>query len=144
MIQKLLQDIDSPMKKIINLCIIIIIMSYTPQTLYIVPAGPPEQGGVNTGVPPHGPVGQVVDGPELVVQQLRHVIIELRYHGVALLIPVKVLNPEGRKLCFSSTTCKVHVLKVHVPDKPAHIRLNLWYLGTGEHLTTVESHCLES
>ena len=127
------------MEKIIDLCIIIIIMPDTPQTLDIVPASPPEQGGVNTGVPPHGPVGQVVDGPELVVQQLRHVIIELRYHGVSLLIPVKVLYPEGGKLCFSSTACKVHVLKVHVPDKPAHIRLNLCYMGTGENLTTVES-----
>ena len=86
-----------PVEKIIDLSIIIIIMPDAPQALDVVPAGPPEQGGVYTGVPAHGPVGQVVDCPELVVQQLRHVIVKLRQHGVALLIPVKVLNPKCRK-----------------------------------------------
>jgi hypothetical protein len=57
-----------PVEKIIDLSIIIIIMPDAPQALDVVPAGPPEQGGVYTGVPAHGPVGQVVDCPELVVQ----------------------------------------------------------------------------
>merc|ERR1719339_42080 len=36
-------------------------MPDAPEALDVVPAGPPEQGGVYAGVPAHGPVGQVVD-----------------------------------------------------------------------------------
>ena len=86
------------MQKIIHLCIVVIIMPDTPQALDVVPAGPPEEGGVYAGVLAHGPVGQVVDCPELVIQQLSYVIVKLRDHGVTLLVPIKVLNPKGRKL----------------------------------------------
>ena len=110
----------APVDQLIDLMIVVVIMSHPPQTLDVVPAGPPEQRRVNTGVTAHGPVRQVVDGPELVVQTLRRVLVEPGDGRVALLVPGEVLDPEGGELVLSLG--KVHILEVCVTDIEADVR----------------------
>ena len=55
----------SPVKKLIDLMIVIVVMADTPEALDVVPAGPPEERRVDTGVAAHRPVRQVVNRPKL-------------------------------------------------------------------------------
>ena len=96
-------------------------MPHPPHTLDVVPAGPPEQRGVDTAVAPHRPVRQVVDRPELIVQQLGRVLVKPGDGGVSLLIPAEVLHPEGVVLLLPPG--EVHVLEVHVLDEVVDVGL---------------------
>ena len=130
-----------PVEQLIDLVIVVVIVSDAPQTLDVVPAGPPEQRRVNTGVTAHRPVRQVVDGPELVVQTLGGVLVEPGDGGVALLVPGEVLDLEGGKLVLSLG--KVDILEVDVSDKLTDIRLNVWLI-TNITITSLNSHNVES
>ena len=130
-----------PVEQLIDLVIVVVIVSDAPQTLDVVPAGPPEQRRVNTGVTPHRPVRQVVDGPKLVVQTLGGVLVEPGDGGVALLVPGEVLDLEGGKLVLSLG--KVDILEVDVSDKLTDIRLNVWLI-TNITITSLNSHNVES
>ena len=102
--------------------IVVVIMSDPPQTLDVVPAGPPEQRRVNTGVTAHGPVRQVVDGPELVVQTLRRVLVKPGDGRVALLVPGEVLDPERGELVLSLV--EVDILEVSITNELTNVRLH--------------------
>ena len=130
-----------PVEQLIDLVIVVVIVSDAPQTLDVVPAGPPEQRRVNTGVTAHRPVRQVVDGPELVVQTLGGVLVKPGDGGVALLVPGEVLDLEGGKLVLSLG--KVDILEVDVSDKLTDIRLNVWLI-TNITITSLNSHNVES
>jgi len=126
-------------QKLIDLGIVVIIMSYTPQTLDIIPACPPEKAGVYGGMSSHRAIGEVVDCPELVVKELGDVVVKARDHTVALLVPVEVIDPKGRKLGLATPLGKVDILKVDILDKLADVRLNrrdcqgLWANATQLH-----------
>ena len=101
--------------------VVVVIMPHPPHTLDVVPAGPPEQRGVDTAVAAHGAVGQVVDCPELLVQQLRRVLVEPGDGGESLLVPAEVLDPEGVELVLPPG--EVHVLEVDVLHEVVDLRL---------------------
>ena len=110
------------MQKLVDLVIVVVVVSDSPHTLDVVPAGSPEQARVNTGVTPHGAVGQVVDCPELVVQALRRVLVKSRDGRVSLLVPGEVLDPECGELVLPLG--EVHVLEVDVPDVVCDVGLD--------------------
>jgi len=97
-------------QKLIDLGIVVVIVSYTPQTLDIIPACPPEKAGVYGGMSSHRAIGEVVDRPELIVKELGDVVIEARDHTVTLLVPVEVIDPKGRKLRLATPLGKVNIL----------------------------------
>ena len=103
--------------------VVVVIMPHPPHTLDVVPAGPPEQRGVDTAVAAHGAVGQVVDCPELLVQQLGRVLVEPGDGGVSLLVPAEVLDPECVVLLLPPG--EVHVLEVQVLDEVVDVRLGV-------------------
>ena len=109
-----------PVQQFIDLVIVVVVVSDSPHTLDVVPASSPEEGRVNTGVAPHSAIGQVVDCPELVIKILRRVLVKSRDGRVPLLVPGKVLDPEGGELVLSLG--KVHILEVCVTDIEADVR----------------------
>ena len=114
---------SSPMQQFVDLVIVVVVVSDSPHALDVVPGGSPEQGRVNTGVAPHGVVGQVVDCPELFIQTIRCRLVKSRDGRVSLLVPAEVLDPEGGELVLPLG--EVHVLEVDVLDVVCDVGLNV-------------------
>lgn len=90
------EGLQASFEQLIDLVVIVIIVSYTEHTLYVVPDRPSETRRVDLVVCAHSIVCQIVRVLEFVVEEVAHIVVQTVHQGVTVIVPGAVLHAEGR------------------------------------------------